>query len=291
MGFASLDALLAAITAGQFIRRDIYKITGAAAYTAGRWYNMSTLNGYPTAIDFSAGSALTAVAMDDDTAGALYHAGDKSPDTKHLLNAGLWTTSSTGIPGVLMIVDFLLRYPGINMNSGSQQDFTNVATLPRYTNGIGVMAFLQALSTYGSTAHNIAISYTDQSDNASNALGATVADTVSAIVPHISHSGVAANNYGPFLPLAAGDVGIKSVESLTLSAATSSASTACLTLCKPIASIQITQQYVGSEKSYVFQVPSFPKIEDGACLGFLFFAGAAVAASSIFQGFLDFAWD
>ena len=40
MGWSSLDDFISEVTvAGKFLRQDVNKITGAAAYTAGRWYD------------------------------------------------------------------------------------------------------------------------------------------------------------------------------------------------------------------------------------------------------------
>ena len=50
MGFTSQDDFISEITqAGKFWRTDWNKITGAAAYTAGRWYDLNGLSGYPMA--------------------------------------------------------------------------------------------------------------------------------------------------------------------------------------------------------------------------------------------------
>ena len=50
MGFSSMDDLIDEITTnGKFNRTDWNKITGAATYTAGRWYDFSGLAGTPVA--------------------------------------------------------------------------------------------------------------------------------------------------------------------------------------------------------------------------------------------------
>ena len=175
------------------------------------------------------------------------------------------------------------------MNSSSAQNLTNTNTLTRYTDGAGVRAYLVIQTTSGATAHNIAMSYTDQGGTAGNTLPVTVACTASAIAPHITHSGTAANNYGPFLPLASGDTGIRSVQSVTLSAA-SLAGTAALVLCRPLATIPITTASIAAERDLMNQLPSLPRIYDGACLTWLYFSGAATAASTNFFMSTDFAW-
>lgn len=81
------------------------------------------------------------------------------------------------------------------MNSATAQTLVNTNTLTRYTTGAGLRAYLVVQTTTGATAHNIAISYTNQAGTAGKTLPVTVAGTASAIVPHITHSGTAANNY------------------------------------------------------------------------------------------------
>ena len=292
MSFSSMDDLISEITAGKFNRADWNKITGAAAYTAGRWYDLSSLNGTPVANSF-AGTALTWTACDESTGNGtdifgIRHGGNVTPDGKHLLNAMANTAVATGVPSQLMLVDLCGYWPGINMNLATAQTLSGTPSL-RYTNGNGVRAFLTIRTTSGATAHNVNISYTDQAGNTGNTLPVTVACTASAITPHITHSGTAANNYGPFLPLANGDTGIRNVASVTISAA-SGAGTAALVLAKPIMTIPLMAVSIASERDFVNSLPSLPEIKDGACLTWLYFSGAATAANSNFYGSLEMGW-
>lgn len=292
MAFTSIDDLVSEVTGGKFWRTDWNKITGAAAYTTNRWYDMSALGGTPIANAY-AGTALTYTPCDESTGNGtqifgMYHGGNVSTDTKHVLNGSAITGVATGVPSQLMLIDMCGYWPGISMNSSSAQTLSGTPSL-RYTDGVGVRAFLVITSTAGSTPHNIAMSYTDQSGNTGNSLPVTVACTASAIVPHITHSGSAANNYGPFLPLASGDYGIRNVASVTISAA-SGAGTAALVLARPLLTIPLSATSVASERDFLNQIPSLPKIPDGACLTWLYFTGAATAASANFYGSLEFGW-
>jgi len=292
MAFTSMDDLVSEISGGKFTRIDWNKITGAAAYAAGRWYDLSALAGTPIANAW-AGTALAWTACDESTGNGtqifgMRHGGAVTPDTKHVLNGSSITAVATGVPAQLMLVDMCGYYPGINMNVATSQTLTGTPSL-RYTNGVGVRAALVVVTTTGATAHNFSMSYTDQDGNTGNSLPVTVACTASAITPHITHSGTAANNYGPFLPLASGDTGIRSVQSVQLSAA-SLAGTAALVLYKPILTIPLTTAAVASERDFLNQIPSLPQIKDGACLTWLYFAGAATAASTNFYGSLELGW-
>jgi hypothetical protein len=280
----SVDQLYAAFSAGQTDRQDFNKITGAAAYTAGRWYEMFSLGGFPPATTFP-GTALAWRGTDDATGDGttrfgIPHGGNVSALIKHLSTISAWSTAATGVPSVLKLVDLQGYYPGINMNLATAQTLTGTPSM-RYSNG--VRAALAIRTSSGATAHNLNISYTNQSGTAGRTLPGTVACTVSAITPHICHSGTAANNFGPELPLATGDTGIQSVQSVTLSAA-SLAGTAALLLYKPLATIPLSIASLMTEKDFWNQLPSAPQIKDGACLGFILGTGAAVAASTTFSG-------
>lgn len=288
----SLDQLIAAMSAGQTARYDWNKITGGAAYTAGRWYDTAQLNGLPVATAYP-GTALTWQTCTEATGDGtsifgLPHGGDVSTAIKHLLNLNAWSTAATGVPGTLMLVDVQGYYPGINMNLATAQTLLGTPTL-RYANGAGLRAFLTARATTGAVAHNIAYNYNNQA-GAAKANPVTVAATASAITPHIVHSGVAANNYGPFLPLASGDSGIRKFNTIQLSAASGTASTAALVLCKPLAQITLSVVGLMTEKDLLNQIPSLPIIKDGACLAWLWGAGAATAANTTFAGGTEYVW-
>ena len=288
MAIQSQDQLISSLTSGKTNRFDFNKITGAAAYTAGRWYDLSMLAGIPIANAFS-GTALNAQVPNEASGFSIYHGGNVTPNVKSILNVGAVSAVATAVPATLMLVDMCMYYPSINMNSATAQTLVNGTPLTRYTDGAGLRAYLVTQTTTGATAHNVALSYTNQSGTAGRTLPVTVACTASAITPHITHSGVSANNYGPFLPLASGDTGIRSVQTVTLSAA-SLAGTAALVLCRPITTIPITTAGVFAERDLVNQLPSLPVIQDGACLVWLYFAGAATAASTNIYGNIQSVW-
>lgn len=293
MGFSSNDDFINEVTTnGKFSRADWNKITGAAAYTAGRWYDLSLLAGTPIANTFS-GTALAAQVPTDTSGFGMWHGGNVSTDTKHLLNAGVFSAVATAVPGVLMLVDMCLYYPGISTTSASLQTLTNGTALTRYTDGVGLRPYLVTTTASGANTPTVAMSYTRQTTGGTDtgrALPVTVALTASAIIGHIGHSGVAANNYGPFLPLASTDTGIKSVQTITITTPHATTGAVALVLAKPLATIPIVAASVASERDFMNQLPSLPRIVDGACLVWLYFAGAATGASTNFYGNVDFGW-
>lgn len=290
MAIQSGDNLKASISAGKTNRTDWNKIT-TLTYTLGRTYDFSLLGGYPTANAW-AGTALAWRSCDEATGNGtqifgIPSGGSVTPDIKHLTTIGAQTTSSTGFPGTLTLVDLQGYWPGISNNTTAAQTLTGTPTL-RYANGAGLRLYQVQTATAGATAQNMAVSYTNQAGTAGRALAATTSMTASAIVGHISHSGVAANNYGPFLPLGGGDSGVRNVANVTMSAANTG--TFALCLAKPLATITLGVNGLYHEKDYVNQFPSMPVVKDGACRVWLYTAGAATASASTFFGHIEEVW-
>ena len=291
MPFSSMDDLVSEITNGKFTRTDWNKITGAAAYAAGRWYDFSGLAGTPVANAW-AGTALAWRSCDETTGNGtqifgLRHGGNVSADTKHILNVSAVTAVATGVPAQLMLVDLQGYWPSISNNTTSAQTLTGTPTL-RYANGVGCRLYWVQTVAAGATAQNIAVSYSNTTPTSGRTLPVTVAMTASAIVTHISHSGTAANNYGPFLPLANGDTGVSTVASVTFSAANTG--TGALCLARPLLTLPLTTVSVSAERDLLNQLPSLPRVMDGACLVWLYFAGAATGAATNFYGAVELGW-
>ena len=207
----------------------------------------------------------------------------------------------TAVPSVLMLCDFLLAYPLINANTAAVQTFTTTSTLPRYTSGAGVKAFVVATGTYASSIATLGgtamtplvISYTNQAGTTGQAMpyiNVVANNPVSVVAGTIIHSGAPVNNYGPFLPLAAGDTGMRSVQSIQMAASGTANTTCALVLAKPLFSIPLTTAGLLAERDLMNQLPSMPQVYDGACLGWLYYAGAATAANTQFNGYIDFCY-
>jgi hypothetical protein len=226
----------------------------------------------------------------------LYHGGNVSTDTKHLMNIMAVATAATGVPATLMLVDVCLYYPDLAFNSATRQTLNNATTLSRYTDGVGLRSFISVDAATGATAHTLdsgagtGTEYVDQA-GATSVHPGTIAFTASAIAGHINHSGTAANNTGAFLPLAAGDTGVRSYNYFKLSASSVGGATAGnLVICKPLATLPLTTANVSVEKDLVNQIASMPRVRDGACLSWLIHVGGATAAATIFQGAVETAW-
>jgi hypothetical protein len=291
MAISSLDGLITSVAAGKSARYDFYKQTGAGAYTAGRCYDLSLLAGFPIANTY-AGTALNAVVPDETTGWGIPHGGLVTPNIKHLLNVGAGSAVATAVPGILQLVDVCMYYPGIATNTLARQTLVNGSSLTRYTTGAGLRSYVVLTAANGANAAAIdngagtGTEYVDQS-GATSVHPGTLSLTASGIVGHVFHSGTAVNNTSFFLPLASGDTGIRSYNFFKFTAASASAGTCALVIAKPLISIPIFQASAYSERNLLTHLPSLPVIQEGACLTWLYFAGAATAASTNIFGHVE----
>lgn len=298
MAYTSTDDMTAELAAGKSFRTDFFKLNNVA-HVAGNCYDLSIGSGVPVANTYP-GTALNAVVPTEATGWGMRHGGDVSADTKHILNAMAMVVGTTSAPGILMLIDVAMYYPGIDLKSTALQTMVNGVGLTRYTNGKGLRPFIvctvQSGGTPASTPVMSVFNYRDQDDNDTAFSGMTINFTAGAAgIPPASkivHCAPASNHPGPFLPLNAGDTGIKRVNTFQLSTAYtgSTTTTGCIVLCKPILSIPLVGIGVPGERSFFAPAPILPSIPDGACLSLLYFPGAATAANSTFFGNLDLGW-
>lgn len=293
-GFTGQDDLINQVsTNGKFYRADWQKSTFATtAHTAGLWYSLFRGGGNPPADTIlGTGTNLAFQSLTDATTNAtgIPHGGNVG-GYKHLLNAAAQTAAATTAPCVLMLVDLLGFYNITSVTTTGAQTLNNTVTLPRYTDGAGVQAFITPSTVMGTATPNISIGYTNSAGTASRATPATLPiGNTAAAVTSIVYSGTGAGKFGPFMPLQAGDAGIRSVQSINLSASYVSG-VLNLVLCKPLLTLPITTLGVTAERDLVNQFASMPKVYDGACLAWLMLAGAATPVASPISGHLEFGW-
>lgn len=295
MGFSSLDDFTNEVTVNnKFWRADWNKnVFPTTVQAAGTWYCLSAGAGNPSAsTKFGTATNLAFQAWNDTQAGAIQHGGDVSPDTKHIINASAFSAAATTMPAVFMLVDILGHYTITTTTSTSAQTLDNTVTLPRYATGAGVQAFITPSTVYGAGAPTVTLTYTNAAGvtgRATPSAPALPTETTASPVGSITYSGTGSGKYGPFIPLAAGDAGIRSVQSIQFSA-THTSGVANLVLCRPLLTLPMTTIGVAAERDLLNQVPSLPRVYDGAHLAWLMYAGANTPTNSAFYGHLDFAW-
>lgn len=299
MGWTSHDDLINQITVnGKYGRIDYQKTTPVAG-VAGTWTDLGMATGSIPASAY-AGTSLTFVPTDDTwSEGAIYHGGNVSTATKHFLNASASIFAAAGAPWILMCVDQIGYIP----ITGADVTGTGVRTVTmtalgagaRENNGAGLRAYFSSEVAPTLGGPNLtSFVYTDQGGTTGVSMGVTVgfAAAAGAVAGAIPHSGNAATRYGPFLPLAVGDYGIHDIETFTLSGGTAYGGSGQLVLhlVRPLWQLPIPSNGVLAERDFVNQLPSLPRIHDGACLKFLLFQTGATTTTSPIIVAADYGW-
>lgn len=292
MGFTSQDDLINEVTTNGKFQYDIRFKTISTAQVAAFWTNLGVFAGSEGAASTYAGTSLTFVATDDTWAdGAWQHGGDVSTDTKHFLYAGANIVAAAGAPWFLMAVDQVGYVPitGTDVTgTGSRViTMTPIAATPakvdRYPNGVGLRAFFSTEVAPTAGGPNLtSFTYTNVAGTTGKACPVTVGMAATPVIGAVPHSGGAATRYAPFLPLAAGDTGIKDLEAFTLSGGTAYTGTGQLVLhlVKPLWGIPIPASGMHSVADFVNALPNMAKIPDGACIQWLLMNTGATTASA-----------
>lgn len=295
--YASLDDITARLAEGKGWRGDFYK-NNATGFVAGNAYDLAPQAGNPANTNFYSGSAATATIPTEATGWGIYHGGNVSTATKQVLNAQCSFTGTTAAPGIATLVDVALYYPGIDLKSTGSQGMTNTNTLTRWTDGVGLRAYIIVTVRSGNPSAKPVMSvfnFRDTGDVDSNLAVTPSFTTGGTAIPDVGkivHAGPESGLTGMFLPLNAGDVGIKRVTTFQLSTAYATATTVtgAIVLCRPLLSVPLVAPGVPGERSFIYHAPARTIIPDGACLVWLYQANAATGANSVFQGHIDFGW-
>lgn len=186
-----------------------------------------------------------------------------------------------------------------NAIAGTQINITDAGTgthtitwlLPRYTNGAGVQAiiFNPAATAMGAATPNLALGYTNSAQVASRATPTVLPIGKSAASnSHILYTGATGTGkYNYMMPLQSGDSGIAEINTIQNSVNYVSG-TYTVALVKEIGRFPLSTLGLASERNFLFEYPSMPRIYDGAAMYFALGSGVATPASSAISGLLTF---
>lgn len=296
MGFNSMDDFInETSTNGKFWRADWNKnFLPTTAAAAGEWHSLVRGAGNPTADTLlNTGTTYSTIGISYSTTGipGVYTGGDTGADTKHIVNASAYSAAATTMPAVLMAID-VLGYIRCDRVAVTATMSIGTSSLPRYSDGKGVQAFIVNTNStaMGAATPTMQLQYVNSAGVAGR-VTPTVLPTCKTAAANglILYSGTGAGKYGPFMPLQAGDAGIKYITGIQQSVSYVSGEYA-IVLCKPLFTLPMTTIGVAAERDFMNQVPSLPRVYDGANIQFLLYSGANTPTNSAFYGHIDFAW-
>ena len=278
---------------GGYHVQPFYKVWASTFNTANAWFD-GTLSGNLPRASYYAGDDLvfTPYPVKPDPLRpteeynhlSFFHGGSVSPAQKILRTINLHGSAAGLAPSRYILCDYLGFAGGISWETNEEQVIDNTFTLPRYTDGKGVQAVMVQL--FGSNANAV---YTINYRNTNDVDVTSPNITANALGTGGLQHGQTTATYEPFINLAKGELGIKRVNSVTVSSL--GAGIAVLVLVKPIAEIIYRDATLFAPAEVDFLTDKFetPIIYDGAKLNFLM-TGSANPAGLLTRGYMEFIW-
>lgn len=244
MAITTMDGLAAAMASG--IGSPTYEAS-VTAQAAGNFCSLWTAGGHPGAGATPASGA--GAVPTNATAGSIYYVNPTGGNTGYL---GAWAASAATV-GTLILYDRLVHTSGLSGTVTTAQTVNSTAITRSYNSGNTPEAWLEWYTATGSTAVTATVSYTNQAG--------TAGQTGTASIPASAKAGL-------MIPvsLAAGDTGVQSVQSVTLSASTLTAGNFGVTLCQRLAQMQVPLAGTGTVSNW--GQLGLPNIVNSACLAF-----------------------
>jgi hypothetical protein len=229
----------------------------AAATVTGRWTSFWQYNG------FAAGGAVPGAASNPDntTVGSLLQGSPGGGRQQWLLGV----TATALNAGTLYIYDRLGHRGGLSGTSTSAQTVNLSAARYTDTASAGNIIAVEIFTQIGGTSTTITASYTNQDGTDGRTTAATL----------FGATGFREAQRLIFLPLASGDTGVQSVQSITLAATTGTAGDFGVVLMRPILSVPLSTAGVGTARDLISGIPSVTEIKSGACLAFAWLASTS----------------
>jgi len=295
MGFSSQDELISSITTDGQIESIVYQKTTPAAGLAGHWQHALSGVGSIPAATFS-GAEATFVATDNTWSEGAIPIGDQTdPITKHIMSMGVSMVAAAGAPWFVLPIDLVgyAKLTTTNVSTTGAKTITmtpigsTAANVDRYPEGEGLRMFVASYATMGANAPTMQVTYTNSAGTAGKTTQAGIVSTASATSGILLNSGNAANKVGPFLNLAAGDTGVKDIQTLTWGGTAHASGSVFIGLCKPLCMpIPVPATGLYNMVDFVNTLPSLPRLRNGANVQFLIFAtGATTAAATLYANF------
>lgn len=280
MGFESIKKLVDDVFEGGQECFSSFLYTPTIVSIQGQFFDLSQSPGNPYKNLYS-GTPLTATAFPADS--GIWHGGNVSPLSKFLYRMTAQSATAGVVPARLILCDFLLYYPYIDLGASGRQTFINSISLPRYADGQGVYMFLASTTNYAGTG-TVWVDYVDANGISNQTLALTLLSTnLQGVVMHSSGTNP---SRGPFMQIGNAR-GVRYPVGIEFS--TLSSGLAALVLARPIAEIKIREINCPVEVNFLLDRNELPRIYDGAHLNFLISPNGSMSGVTI-MGDLNAIW-
>ena len=214
MGFRNFRALGESLIGGKNWISSFRKVPPVSATIAGQWYDYSYAAGNPIPNYYASNPLAAAILEPEKGIVVPLMSGTTSKLYLHRITAMTVAAGATSISNQnqpLILLDYVLFYPFVDMDSvGEEQTMSQPVALPRYTNGEGLKIMMVAQSpTVGGGRFTVTYIGSDDVQYTTVSLYCAAAQPAGALV--LSVGGAA--GVTPFIPLAPGVKGVKSIVS------------------------------------------------------------------------------
>lgn len=208
---ASIATLVQAFDAGQ-TKYSYWRKVPAQTTASGIWFDLSMSTGNPLP-NYYIGPIGVSTALARSTDGGIDHGPNVSPLRKVVNRFLVMNQTATAVPLPWVMCDYLMFYPFISQDAG---DFalTNSITLPRYPTGAGVQ-IMPVVTNAQAGGAQFFVTYTNQAGVSGRTSKTVTCNTQGAPGTILTTAPATAGASGPFIPLQAGDSGVRSIENVT----------------------------------------------------------------------------
>ena len=267
----TVDEMQDAVLAGRGGTAHFRKVPSQAVST-GQWFDLSMAGGSPVAFYYASEPLVAAVPSKSKY---FLPTGDALPGGSKLLYALTLLTQSASLIGPYILLDYLLYYPFVDADDTGVQTMDNTVSLPRNTDGDGVMIMCVALTTTTGTGW-FRLTYVNQDgDVQTTPLNPCVASASVASTLLQRHQSQGGNV--PYVALAPGDTGVRSI--IDAQFTTPNGGLVAFVLVKPLKSVHLTETNVALEEEYP-ECGFTPEI-NGACLNFIVCCSGSPAGAAV----------
>jgi len=178
----------------------------------------------------------------------------------------IWGTSLNA--GSLVFYDRLFHIGGLSGTSTSEQTVqgsTPTPALTRNTGGLGNFIAYEINTQIGTTATTLTVKYTNQDGDAKTT-------TI-----NIGNTGFREATRFQIIPLAAGDRGVRAVESVQLSASTGTAGNIGIVIGRRLVYLPVGAVGNPAYRDFTTGLPSIPAMDDNVCVAMFWLASTTAA--------------
>jgi hypothetical protein len=184
---------------------------------------------------------------------------------KHLIGASITPLTA----GVYLLYDRLYHIGGLSGTSTADQTIQGSPASPaltRNTGGAGNMAFYEIYTILGGNARTLTMTYTNQAGTSGRTSTINIGGSSFREVTRMQR-----------IPLAAGDSGIQSIQTVQLNDTTGAVGNFGITIAQPLAWIPVGAGGTMGWRDYTTGLPGIPVINPDACLALMFIPNGAAA--------------